>query len=227
MGGMAAQAVSFNLSVKTKSSDPSLGGQNVSVSYNGANKSLVAGEFRATFNGPTAPGYSSSFIAYCTDLLSALRSGYFTPRTFPEGPNPETNPNWVALGGQKAAYLYNNNAAVVSGDNLQTAALQIAIWEVLYDSNVDLMGGLFKVATVDVKNAAQVILNTLAGVDDETLKTYTQTWWQATTGADGSQLRNSQGIIGPGPRTSVPAPVAGLGLTSLLIGLCSVARRRK
>lgn len=226
MGSMAAQAVSFNLSVKSKTSSPSLGGSNVSVSYNGSNRNLLVGEFRATFDGPTAPGYSSSFLAYCTDLLSALRSGYFTPRTFPEGPNPETNPNWVALGGQKAAYLYDGFAQAFTGDDLQTAALQVAIWEVLYDNSIDLMGGLFQVATVDVKDAANVILASLAGVDDETLKNYTETWWQATT-ADGSQVRNSQGIIGPGPKTSVPAPVAGLGLTSLLIGLCSVARRRK
>jgi hypothetical protein len=110
-------------------------------------EAVTAGELNWTWQGtPDTPSVGQSFYAYCVDFLGALPSPMAVTSIFSDGFT-----NGVVDGGAKAAWLINTFAADVhaSGSNTKAAALQVAIWEAMYDAAPSYEAGNFVVGVMN------------------------------------------------------------------------------
>lgn len=115
-----------------------------------------AGEINWQWSGGTPDGFTNSFFSYCVDITQYLES---TQNVEVISSNGFTN--GVAGGGSKAAWLFNTYAGDirnnVGGDlNQRAAALQLAIWDAMYDEATaldPLATGLFLVTASDAISA--------------------------------------------------------------------------
>jgi hypothetical protein len=116
--------------------DATIGSTTISGSY-------YAGQILWDWNAPIPAGFDPSIISYCVDITSDLTS----PQTVTISNTDDPNFAAPALdGGGKAAWLVNAFASSV-GTGLEAAALQVAIWEALYDNDHNLSTGSFKLIT--------------------------------------------------------------------------------
>lgn len=105
-------------------------GYRQAVKINGLdNGNYWAGEFKMQFVGTAPDGYSQYFTAYCVDLLDVLQDTEVVTLQSTNLLNPES---LLPSTGPKVAYLFNTYASGIT-DNAHAAALQVAIWETLYD----------------------------------------------------------------------------------------------
>jgi hypothetical protein len=113
---------------------------------------VTAGVFNADPVGAWTPDPQAfpdvNFQTYCTDIIPHFAaSNDYDPTPFATATG--VNPLWVAGGIQKAAYLYENRVALMAGTGhtpaVENAALQLAIWETLYDTTLNIGGGNFYV----------------------------------------------------------------------------------
>jgi hypothetical protein len=216
-----------------------LNGAPVQFAYQGTTRDILAGAFRANMSD------GRSFLAFCTDALNPLASGWFEGfEAMPD--NPDTNPIWASGGGLRAAAVYNAYGNIVCGipgakgpgstlGDVAAAGLQVAIWKALYDTTADLSSGNFIVtangSTVQqqIIDQASLYLGALNGFQDPegAWNGSTEAMWWRPVDQDGAR-RAAQGLIGAycvAPQ-SVPAP-QGFALASLMAGLFGfVARRR-
>lgn len=194
------------------------------------NVSTLATAFQATRTGgdPLPAAHSNPFTTFCIDLRYELAEpAKWLSGSFPN-PNGGTPPIWQVDGIYRAASLYNTyaggvNFTTVAGKE-EGAALQLAIWEVLYEPaangfNVNSGAGFYVVsgANTTIKNRANALLGSAANQVDYNLTT---TFWDAKTKANGDPLLNNQDLIGP--FMAVPEPgtfvAAALVLLPLLAG---------
>jgi hypothetical protein len=167
---------------------------------------VYAGELEWAWIGAPPDGFASTFTSFCVDIKSFL----VDPQTVTVKPTDDFNP--VPDAGGKAAWLVNTFASSVAGAqaNLMAAALQVAIWEVVYDSTNDLLNGTFKLATGgDILAQAQSFLTAL----------YSPTGSYQT--ADGFWLDTDRGQ----DQIIVPTPEPGT-LALLALGACVLVRHR-
>lgn len=202
-------------------------------SLGSANVYLTA--FSASYMaGATLPyGHPNPFTTFCIDVrYNITEPAYWESGSFPN-PNSGPPPTWQINGIYRAASLYRAYAGLASGANFSSAqgkidgaALQLAIWEVLYETsgtyNV-LSGSGFYVsgAASAITTEANNWLASAANVADASLTT---TFWDARLKADGvTPLTSNQDLIGP------PIPEAGTFLAGALLFLpflASTIRRR-
>lgn len=111
------------------------------VGVSGLTNGLVyAGELNWSWVGAAPAGAAQSFYSYCVDLLNYAQSTQVSTVGTTAG---LTGGSYVANAGDKAAWLFNTYASAVhaTGQAVQAAALQIAIWEALYDTTASLATG--------------------------------------------------------------------------------------
>ncbi len=130
-----------------KISDYSLENANVSFNFSGdtpsgpvgTDQTILAGGIGITATSPTAgTGGPSSYVSVCTDFAATLYIGnsytYANPAQIPNAgyvPDPTQVPNGL----QSAANLFSKYSGLLTdGSRNDAAALQLAIWTVLYDS---------------------------------------------------------------------------------------------
>ncbi|HMO70052.1 MAG TPA: hypothetical protein PKC84_00125 [Paracoccaceae bacterium] len=181
----------------------------------GSSVTVAAGGFALTAEG------LGDFVAFCLDINTwlSLPSYYAVTETpFSGGPAllTTTQRNNIQA-------LFNTGYAGLNlGSNTDSAAFQIALWEVLYDSSgsLNLGAGNFIVSsTTAVINRAAGLLAGLAG---PATGVYELTWLQSLDGPDANSYRDSQNLV---TATPIPLPAGGLLLVSAL-GLMFLRRRR-
>ncbi len=202
------------------------------ATYNG---NASVGEFIMT---SSTPGYTSPLLTYCTDVGATLQSSYnYTPTAL--GSATGVAPAWINGGIQNAARLwYNDHASATTA--IQTAGVQLAIWELLYNTpTVGFLASTFfstsnngfyltsnDSSTMDAANYASSLINGLGSLPTSTANVL----WLAPTDASG-KTTGSQGLLttGPGPQLTPPnAPDATstLGLMGLAAAALAAARRK-
>ena len=170
------------------------------------------GELLWNWIGTPEPGFSSgSIYTYCVDATSYLQD----PQTVTaRSTDLLTSGTGGADAGGRVAYLVDKYAADVhqNGTDVDAAALQIAIWEALYDSTEDLSGGTFALVTTGaIYDKAKFYLDDL--YSGGTYHTASATWLDTRAGQD-------QVVLTPTPE---PASLTLFGSALAL----AAARRRK
>ncbi len=192
----------------------------------------LVGQFIMTTSNPN---FQSTLLTYCTDVGATLNSPYsYTPT--PLSSANGVDPAWISGGIQNVANLwYNDNASATTA--VQTAGLQLAIWELLYNNitgsvsasifNSHSNNGFYITSTdantLAAENYAAALLSNLGSLAPEQ-----NVEWLAPTESNGS-LGGSQGLLyeTPGPSTpSVPETAPTLGLLGLAMTLLGAVAKR-
>jgi PEP-CTERM motif-containing protein len=173
-----------------------------------------------------------TFEAYCVDILGPI----FDPGT-PQPPatfdaTAASMQTWNKYGdalpvaGSHASYLYNTNADTIAddNDNVGRTALQMAIWNVLYDADFTVDTGAFRVNLNDVavRNAANdYLLNLSLNLP---LALASDATWLQLQDCSVTPCRDVQDFIGPGTQVApVPEPAT---MSLFAVGVAAVAARR-
>ena len=158
---MEARAEAMTLSGFSLVQRVTVGGTNLLNEHG----TVWAGELRWQWAGVPPQQFAQVFFAYCVDLAKDVKS--------PQKVSIQTSDgftNGVTLGGAKAAWLFNEYAAGIhdARDTVGAAALQVAIWEAMYDTAPDLTTGGFDAVGTNssITNRANQYLSSL----------YSSTW---------------------------------------------------
>ena len=173
-----------------------------------------------------------TFEAYCVDILGAI----FDPGT----PQPPATFDAIAApmstwdmysgalpaAGRYASWLYKEYAAGIAAanDNVGRTALQMAIWNVLYDTDFTVDTGGFRVSASDtaVRLESNKLLAALAADLGGAL--LADATWLQLRDCSVSPCRDVQDFMGP--RAAVPEP-SSLALLGLGAAATFVRRRRR
>lgn len=164
----------------------------VNIYHNGNTFTTQAGEIKIKINGTPA-------VAFCVDLDHTIKPQW-SADLVPVSP--------FLNGGKAAAFLYDTFKDAVT-NNIQGAALQVAIWEVVDDfgGSLDLTNGVFRLLNNAAVGAqANAYLGALPG----DLSGYNTTSFVIKSGWE----PRSQNLIAPEPGMLA---VIGLGMPLLLI----------
>jgi len=208
------------------------GGVNIGIQTAGWSGTAEVGQFVMTTSNPN---FSSTLLTYCTDVGVNLASTYnYTPT--PLSSATGVAPAWVSGGIQNAATLWYNDKATATTAT-QTAGLQLAIWELLYNSVASSYttsifsshsnNGFFLTSndagTLAAESYAISVLNNFKNLSPEQ-----NVEWLAPTENNGS-VGGSQGLLYQTPGSTglppVPDATSSLALLGLALTALGVAAR--
>jgi len=117
---------------------------------------FFAGEINWAWMGEVPDGFDPAFYSYCVDIFNFLTD----PQTVTVGSTDQLTGPIVTDGSAKAAWLFNTYAEGIHSQtgalaNTRAAALQVSIWEALYDSSRDLNSGTFRLSSVSTAIRAE------------------------------------------------------------------------
>jgi hypothetical protein len=227
-GLASAQSVNYTYTGETG------GGLTMNISTTDYTGNAQIGQFIMT---STTPGFTSPLLSYCTDVGVALAGTYnYTPT--PLASATGVSPAWISGGIQNAATLwYDDKGAATTA--VQTAGLQLAIWELLYNkvgtsysasTFYNSANSGFHLLSTDsnseaAANYAAVVLNGFSGLPSGSQFVE----WLAPTEANGT-VGGSQGLFAVTPSTQSLPSVPDAGSTLALLGsataLLAAARRK-
>ena len=221
----------------------------VTVHAQGTTIGTAASAFSAdlTSGAPLPSGHTDPFVAFCVDINNTLHSGLFQSCDFTDsGASASSGVVRQTDGLYRAADLYANYSSGImsvagdgSGyswtDKQKGAALQLAIWEVLYETgsaysvNYDSTrsaSSQFYVTSVD--SSVRSLANQMLAWEEGRSVNYAldSTFWNAVTVDQGRVVnRAGQDLLGP---AVVPEPGTYLaGLLLVLPFLASMLRRKR
>lgn len=194
---------------------------NTTVTWSGGNTGTRAGVFAVN-----AAELGGDFLAWCLDIGHTLG----LPSEYSITSAPFDHPGGTIADATKANLLKLVNTAYTAvlaslgtaNKTTYTAAFQMALWEILDETDAD-AGYNVKTGNTRVSNGAgeAVVLQAnafLSGMDGDATGKYKLTYLQSETRVPGQSLVTV---------SAVPLPAAGLLLFGALGGLGVVARRRK
>lgn len=154
--------------------------KNVTIKHYGNQMNVAAGQILLTFEG-------TDYEGFCVDMDHYIKNNWT---------GTAVDASFITYG-LAAAYLYDTYAGSVSS-NLEGAALQVAIWEVIDDfgGSLDVTAGNFQlVNSSDVAGLAQTMLDAMP----QDLSNYTTNSWVIKSG----ECPRSQHQIVPEPASLV------------------------
>jgi hypothetical protein len=229
VGMIAACSANAALSQLQITDDTTYTGTITGGGANNRNVFLTAFLARQIGGDPLPSGTSNPFYTFCLDPAPTLiPSDWWKSETFANAGAGNTVP-YQPGGIQRAASLYNAYVGGVSFSTVagkrQGAALQLAIWNVLFDSNPKVLGGGTGFQVAGANSAVTTLANQmLASAFNFANPNLTSTFWDATD-ANGNPIFN-QDLIGP-QTAVVPEPGTYGAMASAVGYLCVLGLRRK
>lgn len=213
------------------------GGVSMGIDTASGNGTALVGQFIMTTANPS---YTSTLLTYCTDVGVSLSTTYnYTPTPLANATG--VAPAWVSGGIQNAATLWYNDKGTATSVT-QMAGLQLAIWELLYNSVASSYSsstftssankGFYVTTTGSSITSAESYAATLLN-GFKSLPAEQNVIWLDPTAANGTTNCGSQGLLYQTPgTTTVTSPDAGstmtlLGLAVTALGVASRKLSRK
>lgn len=219
--------------------DVRVGNHNEKVYASALTASYMPGAHGGAESAPLPAGYPSGFTAFCLDIRYDLApESYWQPGPLPgnnaNGSHDHVLPLWEPGGIYRAAGLYEAYAgdvnASTSAGKLAGAALQLAIWDVLYGDGLAVnhrhsgfyVEGKFESELVFAANA--MLASPANSLDFDTHELF----WDAVLGPNGRRpLTHNQDLLGPALLvTGVPEASTCIAGGAALGYLLVMGRRR-
>ena len=216
-----AQTVNYNYGGVTG------GGVSMGIQVGPNNDSGIVGQL---IMNTSTPGFPNPLLTYCTDVGAPIQPS-FTYTVTPLSAASGINPPWISGGAQNAATLWLNDQAAAT-TAVQTAGLQLAIWEMLYNtvktpgaygvSTFENSGnGGFYITTTDANSVAAM---TAAATDLNGFSSLppagNSVLWLAPTEEPSGTIGGGQGLFimaPPVPETSSTLGLLGAAMLGLFV----------
>jgi hypothetical protein len=188
------------------------------VSVAGGLTSVSAGGFDMN---DTTGGLGSSFIAWCLDLGAFLGTSGSHDYMHTSNPFQNGGVNLMEAGIARIQAMFNANYGnpLVSTDRDTSAGFQLALWELVYDTDFDIETGAFQASASDaVESIASEFLSLAEGY------TGSDRWRLTFLESQGQGAARKQNLVTVSP---VPLPASGIMLIAAVGGLVAARKRRK
>ena len=188
------------------------------VALAGDNTRVLAGGFQMSSD---EDGALSSFVAWCLDLGAWL--GTKGPHAYKVRETPYENDGQTVDAGAmsriQSVFSANYNDAVPASTD-SSAAFQLALWEALYDTDMNLSSGYFK-ATADDAHVGGIAAGYLTAAAN-----YAGTNLFDLTFLESQAEPRSQNLVTATELAPVPLPASSLLLLAGMGGLAAMKRRK-
>lgn len=183
----------------------------------GISGSFYAGELNWEWLAPVPDGFESSLYTYCVDILHEVVDPQTVRVSETTDPLMTTH---ATDGGAKAAWLLNTFAAGIhaSGTGLESAALQVAIWEAISDDDHNLSTGYFTLLTTGEYTGVARAEAIMAQANEYLAQLFVNGGYNTST----ATWLDATGISGGQDQITTPEPSS-----LMLLGVAGIFMRRR